>query len=151
MTSISLVTIVIQSSILQYFIPYRELPLEFFYFNNIFYFMGGSSLYYLGTYGYGADVTTPDERAFRLGIYDGFELLAYTIGNSLSSPINENYGNYGSYTVSLSCYILAVLYAAFVVKENNTERIKKRLEEKQESEGEGGAAQDSIGDKVPGQ
>ena len=33
--------------------------------DNVFYFFGGASLFYLGTYGYGADVTTPDERAFR--------------------------------------------------------------------------------------
>ena len=39
--------------------------MEFFYMDNIFYFFGGASLFYLGTYGYGADVTTPDERAFR--------------------------------------------------------------------------------------
>ena len=39
--------------------------MEFFYMDNIFYFFGGASFFYLGTYGYGADVTTPDERAFR--------------------------------------------------------------------------------------
>ena len=41
------------------------MPLEFFYMDNVFYFFGGASLFYLGTYGYGADVTTADERAFR--------------------------------------------------------------------------------------
>ena len=39
--------------------------MEFFYMDNFFYFFGGASLFYLGTYGYGSDVTTPDERAFR--------------------------------------------------------------------------------------
>ncbi len=43
----------------------REVPLEFFYLDSFSNFLGGWALYYLGMYGYGADITTPEGRAFR--------------------------------------------------------------------------------------
>jgi hypothetical protein len=58
----------------------REVALEFFNLDNINMFLGGWALYYLGIYGYGADVTTVEERSVRcvytrltklLGFYTG--------------------------------------------------------------------------------
>jgi hypothetical protein len=55
----------------------------------MFFFLGGSSLFYLGTYGYGSDITGPEERAVRLGVYDGFELMAYVVGTALRGGIHQ--------------------------------------------------------------
>jgi hypothetical protein len=33
---------------------------------QLWFFFGGMMVYYMGMYGYGTDITTPDERAYRL-------------------------------------------------------------------------------------
>jgi hypothetical protein len=43
-------------------------------------------VYYMGMYGYGTDITTPEERAYRLARLDGSEYLAMTIA-PLIGPI----------------------------------------------------------------
>ena len=48
-------------------------PVEVFYLRSLSSVFGGMSIYYLGYYGYGAAVSTPEERAYRLAIFDGFE------------------------------------------------------------------------------
>ena len=37
--------------------------MEFFYFDELTAILGGYALYYLGIYGYGADITTDSQRA----------------------------------------------------------------------------------------
>ena len=37
-------------------------PTEFFFFDQVFNFFGGTYVYYLGTYGFGAEVSTPEGR-----------------------------------------------------------------------------------------
>ena len=53
----------------------------------------------------------------RLGIYDGCEMLAYIIGTSLSSPVNKQFGNYGTYVVSIVLCSLSVAYMLIFIKE----------------------------------
>jgi len=68
-------------------IPFRELPLVFFYFDQLYSVMGGSALYYLGIYGYGADVSNDSWRATRFAIFDGMEMLGYMIGVFFSPKV----------------------------------------------------------------
>ena len=42
---------------------FYELPLEFFYMEDISSFFGGSAVYYLGLYGFGSKVSRPKERS----------------------------------------------------------------------------------------
>ena len=49
------------------------LPVEVFHLRSISSIFGGMSIYYLGYYGYGAAISTPEERAHRMAIFDGFE------------------------------------------------------------------------------
>jgi hypothetical protein len=44
----------------------NDLPIEFFYLENISSFFGGYAVYYLGVYSFVTTVTTPKERAHRL-------------------------------------------------------------------------------------
>ncbi len=39
--------------------------MEFFYFDQLYLILGGNALYYLGIYGYGADITDDSQRATR--------------------------------------------------------------------------------------
>ena len=59
----------------------------------------------------------------RLGIYDGCELLAYVIGGLLSSPVNRQFGNYGTYVVCLVLCSLSVTYMIFFIKEPKKHRV----------------------------
>ena len=95
----------------------RTLPLQFFYLDNFSYFLGGGPLLYLGIYGYGTDVSDIHERAFRLAIYDGMQMLAQVIGLSISAPINEKWGNHGNYVVSTCLLFLAFLHVLLFIKE----------------------------------
>jgi len=41
-------------------------------------------VYYMGMYGYGTDITTPDERSYRLARLDASEYLAMTVAPLIS-------------------------------------------------------------------
>ena len=56
------------------------MPLTF----QLWFFFGGMMVYYMGMYGYGTDITTPDERAYRLARLDASEFLAMTIAPLIS-------------------------------------------------------------------
>jgi PCFT/HCP family folate transporter-like MFS transporter 1/3 len=64
-----------------------DLPLEFFYLDNLTAFFGGLAVYNLGVYSYGTDVSKPEDRAYRLARLDGVETVAAVIGTSLSPKV----------------------------------------------------------------
>ncbi len=68
-----------------------ELPLEFFYIDNIAAFLGGYAVYYLGVYSYGTNVSKPKDRAYRLARLDGVETVAVVIGTSISPKVCISY------------------------------------------------------------
>jgi len=101
----------------------ETLPLEFFYFDSIASFFGGSTVYYLGVYSYGTTVTKPKERAHRLARLDGVETLANVVGTLLSPFVFRQLGYFGNYAISCGFFAASILYLIFVVKEP----IKKRV------------------------
>ena len=72
---------------------FAELPLEALWLANIYDFVGGGAVWYLGLYSFAADITTVDERSSRMARFDGFEQTAYVIGTALS-PIIFHTGGY---------------------------------------------------------
>ena len=72
---------------------FTELPLEALWMANIYDFVGGGAVWYLGLYSFAADITTAEERASRMARFDGFEQTAYIIGTALS-PIIYHAGGY---------------------------------------------------------
>ena len=72
---------------------FSELRLEFLWFTNIYDMMGGGAIWYLAVYGFAADITCVEERASRMARFDGFEQLAFILGNSLS-PLLFNFLGY---------------------------------------------------------
>ena len=93
----------------------RELPTEFFYLTNgLFYnLLGGYSVYLLGSYSFGASVSSESQRATTLARIDGFEILGSVIGCLLSPHL----GTFGSFFTCLCCQCLALLYLCIVVDE----------------------------------
>jgi len=96
--------------------------------------MGGSALYYLGIYGFGADLSTDDMRATRFAIFDGMEMLGYMVGVFFSPKLNAWGGNHLNYAVNTVLVLASLLYLLFVVKdverpkvESNESFVKKCL------------------------
>jgi MFS family permease len=59
----------------------NELPMAFFYVPDCFwYFFGGSPIWYLGVYGYGASISQPNDRVKLLARYDSLELIGLVPG-----------------------------------------------------------------------
>jgi hypothetical protein len=46
---------------------------------------------------------------FRLGMFDGCELIAGIIGTAISVPLNWALGNYATYTAFILCQVSPVL------------------------------------------
>ena len=95
----------------------ETLPVEFFYLNRIGSFFGGYAVYYLGVYSYGATVTKPTERAYRLTRLDGIETLGSVAGTLISPYIFKSLGFYGNYIISATFYSSGIAYLVFFVKE----------------------------------
>lgn len=94
-----------------------DLPLEFFYLDNLGSFFGGYAVYYLGTYSYLTCVTRPTERAHRLARADGVEFVGSIIGTLLSPVILEYLDYYGSYSLSSALILAALVYCVLFVPE----------------------------------
>ena len=76
---------------------FKELPVEALWLTNIYDILGGGAIWYLGVYGFAADITTPDERASRMARFDGFEQTAFVIGNALSPALYNSLGYEGAF------------------------------------------------------
>ena len=76
---------------------FTELRLEYLWFTNIYEMLGGGAIWYLAVYGFAADITTVEERASRMARFDGFEQLAFIVGNSLSPVLFTYLGYEGAF------------------------------------------------------
>ena len=60
----------------------EKLSIDFFYITGAFWWsiLGGSSIYYLGIYGFGASITNTDNRAKIIGRFDAMKILGTILG-----------------------------------------------------------------------
>ena len=80
------------------------------------------AMYFVGLYGFIADVTKPEERAHRLARIDGFEAIGYFIGNFLSPIILESLGYFGSFASQVLVHISCILILLLIIKETDKAR-----------------------------
>ena len=76
---------------------FRELPLEALWLANIYDLLGGSAVWYLGVYSFAVDITTTGDRASRMARFEGFEQVAYVVGNALSPILFHTIGYEGAF------------------------------------------------------
>ena len=76
---------------------FTELKLEYLWATNIYDMMGGGAIWYLAVYGFAADITSVEDRASRMARFDGFEQLAFIVGNSLSPVLFNCLGYEGTF------------------------------------------------------
>ncbi len=96
---------------------YRDVPLEYFLLSSIGFILGGEPVYYMGYYGLGASITSPEERAARMARFDGVEQFGQLVATLVSPVIFDRLGNYGSFGFSSACVASALAYVVFVVEE----------------------------------
>ncbi|CAM6055374.1 unnamed protein product [Sphagnum tenellum] len=100
-----------------------DLPLEFYYLENLYALFGGTATYYMGIYAYGADITEPNNRALRYGLYDGMEMTGVFLGTIASPYIFALGGYYGVYVARLVFVAFALLYILWFVKHKTEEEV----------------------------
>lgn len=76
---------------------FKELPLEALWLANIYDLMGGGAVWYLGVYSFAADITGAEDRASRMARFDGFEQVAFIVGNALSPMLFHLVGYQGAF------------------------------------------------------
>ena len=112
----------------------EQLPLEFFYLEQLYSLLGGAPVYSLGFYGYGSSITTFTERASRLARYDGTEAFALLCGTSLAPVLANTLGSLWTLILRSVLVMCTLGYMMFV-----PEPIKRK---------ESGDATKSLFDKV---
>ena len=76
---------------------FTELRLEYLWLTGVYDMMGGGAIWYLAVYGFAADITSVEDRASRMARFDGFEQLAFIVGNSLSPVLFTYLGYEGAF------------------------------------------------------
>ena len=82
---------------------------------NFYSFFGGTSVFYIGVYGYGTLRSKAQNRASTLARYDGFEKIGDVVGTALSSLILISIGIMGNYIICAVCMFLAFAYTLFAI------------------------------------
>lgn len=95
----------------------NDLPVEFFYLDNVYAFFGGYAVLYLGTYTFMTNITDAEERAQRLARLDAFEVFGYVTGTLLSPVVLKSLGYNGNYGISAGILVVAIIYLLLFVKE----------------------------------
>lgn len=80
---------------------------------------GGYFTNFVGVFSYIGDVTTTEERTFRLGIVNLCMMLGYPLGSALSGVLLSAIGYYGIYSLSASLYFLSLIYGYYTLKDIN--------------------------------
>lgn len=78
-------------------------------------FCGGLSIALMGSYSYMADVTTLENRTFRIGIVAVIVTLSIPIGSAISGVLTEAIGYYGIFGSNILLFIIGFIHTYFRV------------------------------------
>lgn len=78
---------------------------------------GGYFTNFVGIFSYIGDVTTNEERTFRVGIVNLCMMLGYPLGSALSGILLSAVGYYGIYSLSASLYFFSLIYGYRTLKD----------------------------------
>ncbi|KAJ8732265.1 hypothetical protein PYW08_014995 [Mythimna loreyi] len=90
---------------------------------------GGWFTNFIGVFSYIGDITTEENRTYRVGMVNMFMSLGYPIGSALSGVMLSWVGYYGVFTVSSSLYLFSLIYG-YRYLEDPKQRAEKKLESK---------------------
>ncbi|VVC97198.1 unnamed protein product [Leptidea sinapis] len=87
-------------------------------------FTGGWYTNYIGIFSYISDITTVEDRTYRVGIVNLCSSLGYPIGSALSGIMLKWFGYYGVFSVSAALYLFSILYGYFCLRDPEFKREK---------------------------
>lgn len=79
---------------------------------------GGWFTMFIGVFSYMGDITTEENRTFRLGIVNLCMSLGFPIGSALSGILLTMIGYYGIFSISATLYLFSLIYGYFYLKDS---------------------------------
>ena len=104
----------------------EQWPLEAFLMDGVYNYLGGSTVFFLGVYVFGADASRPEERAHRLARLDGFESIGNFFGTLISPFLFQWTGYYGSFSIQLLCHAICIFSLIYLIKEPQIKKVESK-------------------------
>ena len=101
---------------------------KLFYYNTVYSkdLTGGSPVFFLASYSYITDISSPEMRTTRIALLDGLFPLGFYIGNALAGPVYRYLGPVYNFGLGMLFAMNAVLYTIFFVRDSRNE-LKRKL------------------------
>ncbi|EFA05975.2 uncharacterized protein LOC664490 [Tribolium castaneum] len=80
-------------------------------------FFGGQTMIVMAVFAYIADVSTVEMRTLRVGVVQIVLNVCTPVGQAVSGILFEKIGYYGVLSIAVVCYLFAILYGIFWIKE----------------------------------
>ena len=80
-------------------------------------FFGGQTMVVMAVFAYIADVSTLEMRTLRVGVVQIVLNICTPVGQSVSGILFDKIGYYGVLSIAAGCYLFAVVYGIFCIKE----------------------------------
>ncbi|XP_045764916.1 proton-coupled folate transporter-like [Maniola jurtina] len=98
---------------------FLELPAEVTAFTESIFpaITGGWFTNFIGVFSYIGDITSPEDRTYRVGIVNLCMSLGYPIGSALSGVLLTWIGYYGIFSLSASLYLFSIIYGHFYLED----------------------------------
>ncbi|RVE42131.1 hypothetical protein evm_013219 [Chilo suppressalis] len=87
-------------------------------------FTGGLPVAIMGAYSFIADVTTPEERTFRIGVVAVIVTLGIPLGTAISGVLTEAVGYYGIFGIAILMYIVGFIHTLFRIHDVRRTKIE---------------------------
>ncbi|KAG6464604.1 hypothetical protein O3G_MSEX014625 [Manduca sexta] len=78
---------------------------------------GGWFTNFIGVFSYIGDITTTENRTYRVGLVNMFMSLGYPIGSALSGILLNLIGYYGVFTISSMLYMFSLIYGYYFLED----------------------------------
>ncbi|CAG4936867.1 unnamed protein product [Colias eurytheme] len=107
---------------------FYELPAEVTAFTESVFssFTGGWYTNYIGIFSYISDITTVEDRTYRLGIVNLCMSLGYPIGSAFSGILLKWVGYYGAFSISISLYTFSLIYGFLSLKDTKLKTVENK-------------------------
>lgn len=88
---------------------------------------GGWFTNFIGVFSYIGDITTTENRTYRVGLVNMFMSLGYPIGSALSGVLLNWIGYYGVFIVSSMLYLFSLIYGYYFLKDPKRKQLEKNV------------------------
>ena len=99
-----------------------ELEVEFLLLECLQDMTGGVAAFYLASYSFMVDITTPSTRTRRLAILDSFMSVGGLIGLQLGTLLKRKFGFISVFTTGVVLMTLSLVYLIFFITENKRKK-----------------------------